>query len=102
MIRVPIQVNDRTIYTVDIQRSLYSTARSNGNCSNLSTSPDMISDYRWRVHVGAPALEKQTLVEAGWVTHRYGDGAIVLVAKVMDMINEKMILDVLEKEKEDT
>ncbi|URG17434.1 hypothetical protein Mbo2_064 [Rhodococcus phage Mbo2] len=100
MIRVPIQVNDRTLYTVDIVRAKgFSTANANGNSSNLEMRPNTISDYRWRVFIGVPKPEYQSLVEAGWVTHRYGDGAVALVAKVMDMIDEKMILDVIAKEK---
>lgn len=48
------------------------------------TDPDSINTYEWHVHQALPRID-----EWGKVEHRYGDGAVTLLAKVMTVYEEQ-------------
>lgn len=77
MLKLDVKINDELIRRIEIQRT------TNKEVPSGVSDDDQVNTYQWRVYRG----DSKDCFAIGWIDHRYGDGAMSLVGKVMERFN---------------
>lgn len=77
MLKLDVKVNNDLIRRIEIQRT------TNKEVPSGVSDDDQVNTYQWRVYRG----DSTEWFAIGWIDHRYGDGAMALIGKMMDGFN---------------